>query len=115
MTRQVSFLNATMSIKTTMISMETLYAIVPLLAPAWLLFRLVENPVEILSGWYDLLVSSWHEPSTPHEIPRTTSVGSQLLVYLTMAILGYISTYRLVPNIQVGILWFYNLVHDVLF
>lgn len=81
---------------------ETLYAILPLLPPAWLLLRLMDNPIPTVTGWIDLLSSSRHEEGTPREIPRVSTVGSQLLVYLTMAILGYISTYRLVPNIKVG-------------
>lgn len=80
---------------------ETLYAILPLLPPAWLLFQLLDNPFPILVGWFDVLFSSWHEQGTPREIPRVPTVGSQLLAYLTMAILGYIATYRLVPNIKV--------------
>lgn len=79
---------------------EALYAILPLLPPAWLLIRLLDNPIPIVQGWIDLLFASRHEEGTPREIPRVPTVGSQLLAYLTMAIFGYIATYRLVPNIK---------------
>lgn len=90
-----------MATMTTTITTEALYAILPLLPPAWLLFRLLDNPIPIVMGWIDLLYSPLHEEGTPREIPRTPTVGSQLLAYLTMAILGYVATYRLVPNIKV--------------
>lgn len=83
------------------VTTETLYAILPLLPPAWLLFRLVDNPIQVVTGWLDLLFSWRHEEGAPREVPRVSTVGSQLLIYLTMAILGYIATYRLVPNIKV--------------
>lgn len=84
----------------TTITAETLCAILPLLPPAWLLLKLLDNPVNIATGWFDVFISSWREPGTPHEILHAPTVGSQLLAYLTMAILGYIATYRLVPNIK---------------
>jgi len=96
---QSHFGDATM---TATITTETLYAILPLLPPTWLLLSLLDNPIPIVMGWIDLLFAARLEEGTPREIPRAPTVGSQLLAYLTMAIFGYIATYRLVPNIQVG-------------
>lgn len=88
------------------LSTETLYAILPLIPPAWLLLLLIGNPIPIVMGWIDLLSAARHEEGTPREIPRVSTVGSQLLVYLLMGVLGYIATYRLVPNIKVRFSWF---------
>lgn len=85
----------------TTISTEAVYAILPLIPPAWLLLRLLDNPIPIVMGWIDLLFTERLEEGTPREIPPAPTVGSQLLAYLAMAIFGYVATYRLVPNIKI--------------
>jgi UDP-N-acetylglucosamine--dolichyl-phosphate N-acetylglucosaminephosphotransferase len=73
-----------------------LIAILPLLPPAWLLVQQLENSIPIALGWIDF-VSRGRNEDMPREIP---AVGAQLLAYLTMAIFGYVATYRLVPHIK---------------
>jgi hypothetical protein len=73
---------------------DALLAIVPLLPPLILLLQLLDNPIYTVQRWIRHFLSQ--EESTV-EVP---SVGSQLLAYLTMAILGYVATSRMVPDIK---------------
>ena len=74
---------------------DRLLALIPLIPVAVLLISLLDNPIPIVKGWIEHLLHPFGEVSlsTP---PR----GSQLLAYLTVAILGYVVTNRLVPKIK---------------
>ncbi|CAB9527765.1 dolichyl-phosphate N-acetylglucosaminephosphotransferase [Seminavis robusta] len=66
-------------------------AILPLLLPCYLLLQMLGNPLLILQGW--MTIKSDAESSPP-------PVGSQLLAYVVVGVLGYVVTNALIPNIQ---------------
>jgi hypothetical protein len=83
----------------TMVSHRTIdsrLALVPLVPPLILLVLVLDNPIPIISGWIQHFVSKSPRDSSPEAPP----VGSQLLAYVTVAILGYLGTNRLVPHIK---------------
>jgi len=63
-------------------------AVVPLLPVVYLSICLLDNPLTILAK------------SIEHSQPEILPVGSQLVAYATMAVLGFVATQRLVPHIQ---------------
>ena len=69
--------------------MDAPIAVLPLLPPLVLLIRLLDNPIDIEKR----LVEGSEDSGPP-------SMGSQLLAYVTMAILGYLVTARMVPTIK---------------
>jgi hypothetical protein len=77
-------------------TIDTRLALVPLLPPLILLLLVLDNPIPIISGWIQHFVSKSPRDSSPEAPP----VGSQLLAYVTVAVLGYLGTNRLVPHIK---------------
>lgn len=78
-----------------------LLACTPLIFPALLLIDLLDNPIPVVTRWFQWLLSHSKNPrdSSADEVPP---VSSQLLAYLAMGIFGYVSTNRLVPVIKVS-------------
>lgn len=74
-------------------------AIVPLIPPLIFLVQLLDNPTDTVGRWIQHFSTDESLSASSHleEIP---SVGSQLLAYLTMAVLGYYATWRMVPTIK---------------
>jgi hypothetical protein len=81
-----------------MTTIDRIIAVIPLLFPLWLLIPLLDNPIPILGRWLRLLV----ERRPPGESPEVPPVGSQLLAYVVVALLGFAATNKLVPNIKVS-------------
>lgn len=75
---------------------DRLMALVPLSLPLYLCFRLLENPILIIERWVERIVSG----DELSGMDRKDAFQSQLLAYLIMALLGYLATSRMVPNIQ---------------
>ena len=69
-------------------------ALLPLLPPLVFLMMLLDNPFETVKRWIGYFLSLETRSS---DVP---SVGSQLLAYLTMAILGFFATSNMVPTIK---------------
>ena len=70
-------------------------AVIPLLFPLWYLIPLLDHPVPILGRWLRILVHR-----LPEDAPKIPPVGSQLLAYVAVALLGYVATLKLIPNIK---------------
>ena len=68
---------------------DAYFAVIPVLPALVLLLRLLDNPWNIVKRWVDGSGDSGHP-----------SMGSQLLAYVTMAVLGYFVTARMVPTIK---------------
>jgi hypothetical protein len=77
-------------------ALNVFLASLPLIVPCILLVRLLGNPVLIVKGWIDRLGGK--TATDPSEGPPP--VASQLLAYLLVAVLGFMVTNRLVPNIR---------------
>lgn len=83
-------------------------AILPLLPPSLLVIRLIGNPIPIVQGWLhhlssDKLIERRQLYDAAQRQPFDVApppVGSQLLAYLTMAMMGYLASRRLVPHIK---------------
>lgn len=105
---------ATKTKQTTMTTITNLsnkvLAVLPLVPPLLLLGLLLGNPIPIVSGWIQhFVVHDRKDTTTTDDVdssslqpppPPPPPVSSQLLAYLTMAVLGYIATDKLVPNIK---------------
>jgi hypothetical protein len=77
-----------------------LLAAIPIAFPAWYLVILLDDPVPVVCRWFRMLVSS--QASDAEDSPAVPPVGSQLLAYVVVALLGFAMTDRLVPNIKVS-------------
>ena len=64
-----------------MVSMRMLVCI-PLAPSAWVMYKIISNDMD----------TDGNAPSS--------SVGAQLLLFYALGVLGYLGTYRLVPNIK---------------
>lgn len=70
-------------------------ASIPLAFPLYYLMILVDNPINVVKRWsYNFRESSDSVSAPP--------VGSQLLAYVVVGVLGYIATDKLIPNIKVS-------------
>ena len=67
------------------LSADRLLALVPLSIPLYLCLGLLVGPLF---------------STRPGEASRKDATSQQLLAYMTMAVLGYVATSKLVPNIQ---------------
>ena len=84
-----------------MMNLQALAAAVPLLPSAYLLVKEIGNPLPIVIGWINFVLferHAQHDDSIPKDIPP---VGSQLLAYVAVGILGFYLTNNLVPHIKV--------------
>ena len=85
------------------ISLDYALALLPLLPAAVLLCDLLDNPLPIVGGWIGFIWSGkWvgvplHELFGDVDVPP---VGTQLLAYLILAVLGLVATNSLVPKIK---------------
>jgi hypothetical protein len=85
-----------------------LLAVVPLSLPLYLCFRLLKNPLHIIiARWVEQISAGDDEEqqqlsssSNGGGLDRKDALQSQLLAYLIMAMLGFLATSRMVPNIQ---------------
>lgn len=77
---------------------DVLLALIPLLPPFVLLIQLMEHPLDTLQRWYTYFFTTHEYDSNVEQIP---TVATQLLVYILIAIAGYILTTIMVPSIQV--------------
>jgi hypothetical protein len=66
-------------------------ALLPLMLPLYLVINMLGNPISILQGW---MTKSFRDAESP------PPVGSQLLAYVLVGLLGYVITDALIPNIQ---------------
>ena len=75
-------------------------ASIPLIFPAYLSIDLLDNPLIVVSRWFE----SYNDSSSSTlngDGSAIPSVSSQLLAYVAMGIFGFILTDRLIPNIKV--------------
>jgi hypothetical protein len=70
-------------------------ALIPISFPAWYLIALIDNPLLGVGRWSQAFRES------NGDSPAVPPVGSQLLAYVVVALLGYVTTDKLVPNIKV--------------
>lgn len=73
-----------------MVNLDQILAIAPLTPVAVLLVSLLDNPVPSIRAWL----------STTEDGVVAPPLGVQLAAYLGLALLGYVATDRLVPNIK---------------
>ena len=87
----------------TMVNFNYVLALIPISLPAWFLIDLIDSPLLVIEGWsrHFLSIGSKRDDS-PDGAVSVPPVGSQLLAYLAVALLGYAATYRLIPNIKVS-------------
>ena len=79
---------------------DVLLALIPLLPPFVLLIQLMEHPWDTLQRWYiHFFAIHEHDDNTNSE--QIPTVATQLLVYILIAIVGYMLTTLMVPSIQV--------------
>lgn len=71
-------------------------ALIPLAFPFYYLIILVDSPLNVVKRWFYLFSESTADSTT--QLPP---VGSQLLAYVVVGVLGYIATDKLIPNIKV--------------
>jgi len=74
-------------------------ASIPLIFPAYLSIDLLDNPLIVVSRWFE----SYNDSSSSTlngDDSAIPSVSSQLLAYVAMGIFGFILTDRLIPNIK---------------
>eukprot|EP00980_Cylindrotheca_fusiformis_P002251 scaffold517_cov119-Cylindrotheca_fusiformis.AAC.34 len=69
-------------------------ALVPLCFPGWYLIALLDNPLLVVGRWLHVL------PESDETSPQVPPVGSQLLAYVAIALLGFKATDKLIPNIK---------------
>jgi hypothetical protein len=74
-------------------------ASIPLIFPAYLSIDLLDNPLTVVSRWFESNNNS--SSSTLNDDAAIPSVSSQLLAYVAMGVFGFILTDRLIPNIKV--------------
>ena len=77
-----------------------LLAIAPTIPSLWILVALIDNPLHVLSGW----IVHFSKARLSHDVEECKeppTVGSQLLAYLIVAILGFFITSNLIPKIKV--------------
>lgn len=70
-------------------------ALIPLLFPLYYLAILVDSPVDVVKHWF-------YRESADDSTTTGPPVGSQLLAYVVVGILGYVATDKLIPNIKVS-------------
>ena len=70
---------------------------IPLAFPLYYLAILVDSPIDVVKRWFYLM----REPSDSMTGPP---VGSQLLAYVVVGVLGFIATDKLIPKIKVKII-----------
>jgi hypothetical protein len=77
---------------------DWLLAVCPLIPPVVLLIPLLQNPIPMIGRWLKLYSG---QTATGNEVTLDLDgVGSQLLAYVTVALLGFIATDKLVPHIK---------------
>ena len=82
-------------------------ALLPLLPPLVVLARLLDNPIVTLQKWikhlshHGVQVTDYSDlKNNELLISDKPSIGAQLVAYVTMAVLGYIATSKMVPTIK---------------
>ena len=77
-----------------------LLGVLPTIPSVWILLSLIENPFRVISGWIAYF-SKARLLLGVEECKEPPTVGSQLLAYLIVAILGFFITSNLIPKIKV--------------
>lgn len=70
-------------------------ASIPLAFPLYYLVILVDDPIDVVKRWF------YHFRESP-DSQTGPPVGSQLLAYVAVGVLGYVATDKLIPNIKVS-------------
>jgi hypothetical protein len=71
-------------------------ALIPLIFPLYYLAILVDSPLDVVKRWFHLF-----RESAAGSTMTGPPVGSQLLAYVVVGLLGYVATDKLIPNIKV--------------
>ena len=72
--------------------------VLPMIAPLFLWCRLIGDPLPLLSHWLKLLFQTGDTSMVDNS--TTFTIQQQLIAYMLIAFLGYVTTQRLVPHIQ---------------